>query len=239
MLPATRDFEAGAEIVPEFDSGLAAGLVRPRKASRRSRPTSRAGSSADLALGDLAADIVLGAVGVRRDIQCLSSTLSNSLLSVRWRGQQTIESGEAGLVAGVRESNRADKTALRSGEGWRRSGPSGWRRGARSGRGCVAWAARWAIGTNVSSLPNQPFVMDPAQAVLTDDELAGVVADNDRVGQKTMRFDAAPQGAFGGDPHRDRDGLSEPEMPRAGPDARSRPSRSANRRSGCSRSADR
>src|SRR5277367_2758545 len=74
--------------------------------------------------------------------------------------------------------------------------PSDWRRTARSGRG--RGAAR--LGERIEFV-NQPFVMDPAQAMLTDVELAGVVADNDRVGEKTVGFDAAPQGAFGGDQH--------------------------------------
>ena len=47
--------------------------------------------------------------------------------------------------------------------------------------------------------------MDPAQAVVADIELAGVVADDDGVGQKAVGLDAAPQGALGGD--RDRIGL--------------------------------
>ena len=37
--------------------------------------------------------------------------------------------------------------------------------------------------------------------MLADIELTGVVADNDGVRQKTMRLDAAPQGALGGDRH--------------------------------------
>ena len=47
--------------------------------------------------------------------------------------------------------------------------------------------------------------MDPAQAVVADIELAGVVADNHGVGQKAVGLDAAPQGALGGD--RDRIGF--------------------------------
>ncbi len=41
--------------------------------------------------------------------------------------------------------------------------------------------------------------MNPAQAMLADIELAGVVADDDGVGQKSVRLDAAPQGALGGE----------------------------------------
>ncbi len=48
---------------------------------------------------------------------------------------------------------------------------------------------------------NQTFGVDPAQAMLADIELAGVVADDHSVGEQAMRLDAAPQSAFGGDQH--------------------------------------
>ena len=35
-------------------------------------------------------------------------------------------------------------------------------------------------------------IMDPAQGVLSDIELAGVIADDDGIGQKGMLLDAAP-----------------------------------------------
>ena len=38
--------------------------------------------------------------------------------------------------------------------------------------------------------------------MLADIELTGVITDDHRVGQKTMRFDAAPQGSFGGNHER-------------------------------------
>src|SRR5258708_24218656 len=41
-------------------------------------------------------------------------------------------------------------------------------------------------------LVNEALGMDPAQAVLTDIELSGVIADNDGVGQKAVRLHAAP-----------------------------------------------
>jgi len=54
----------------------------------------------------------------------------------------------------------------------------------------------------VSSLWNQTLGMDPAQAVLTDVELPGIIADNHGVGQEAVRLDAAPQRSLGGDQHR-------------------------------------
>ncbi len=51
--------------------------------------------------------------------------------------------------------------------------------------------------------------MDPAQAMLADIELPGIVAGpraggDDALAQKAMGLDAAPQRAFGGDEHRVR-----------------------------------
>src|SRR6267142_6483093 len=65
-----------------------------------------------------------------------------------------------------------------------------------TGLGCAV-----LIGEGVE-LVNQTLGMDPAQAVLTDVELPGIVADNHGVGQEAVRLDAAPQRSLGGDQHR-------------------------------------
>ena len=51
-------------------------------------------------------------------------------------------------------------------------------------------------------LVNEALGMDPAQAVSADIELTGVGADDNGVGEKAVRLDAAPQGALGSDQHR-------------------------------------
>src|SRR6476646_1633066 len=48
-------------------------------------------------------------------------------------------------------------------------------------------------------LMHQPFRMDPAQRVLSDVELAGIVAQHHSVAQKTVCMDAAPLSPLGGD----------------------------------------
>src|SRR5271163_4135187 len=117
-MSAAGDFEACAEVVPEFDAVLAAGLQEAEKAVAAVAADVGAGSSADLALGDLAADIVLGAVGVQRDIGPFEH-LEQFALVGPLAGQQTIESGEAGLVAeDAVEPRRQHKFPL--GDGWRR-----------------------------------------------------------------------------------------------------------------------
>ena len=59
------------------------------------------------------------------------------------------------------------------------------------------------VGEGVE-LVDQPFGMDPAQAVASDVELAGIVAHDHGLGEQAMGLDAAPQRTFGGD--RDRVG---------------------------------
>src|SRR5947209_7076913 len=53
------------------------------------------------------------------------------------------------------------------------------------------------IGEGVE-LVNETFGMNPAQTMLADIELTSIVTDNDRVWQKAMPLDAAPQGSLGG-----------------------------------------
>src|SRR5690349_18447720 len=54
------------------------------------------------------------------------------------------------------------------------------------------------VGEGVE-LVDQPLGMHPAQRVLTDGELASIVADNHGVTQKLVRLDAAPECSLGGD----------------------------------------
>jgi hypothetical protein len=49
--------------------------------------------------------------------------------------------------------------------------------------------------------------MNPAQGVAADIELAGIVAEDDGLGQEAVRLDAAPQRALGGEADRVLDGL--------------------------------
>ena len=51
-------------------------------------------------------------------------------------------------------------------------------------------------------LVDQTLGMDPAQGMACDLELAGIIAEDDGVGQQAVRLDGAPQRAFGGQPWR-------------------------------------
>ena len=57
------------------------------------------------------------------------------------------------------------------------------------------------IGERVEFV-DKPFCMHPAQRVLTDGELAGVVTDNHHIAHQSLRLNAAPQCPFGGDADR-------------------------------------
>ena len=56
-----------------------------------------AGAAADLALGDLAADVVFGAVGVERDLRAIEHHQQFGLVGVQ-AGEQPIEGGKAGAA---------------------------------------------------------------------------------------------------------------------------------------------
>ena len=49
---------------------------------------------------------------------------------------------------------------------------------------------------------HQPFGMDPAQCVLTNRELPGIIAQHHGIAQEVVRVDAAPDRSLGGDLHR-------------------------------------
>ena len=116
-MPAVWDFEACAEIVPEFDAVLAAGLQEAEKVVAAIAAGVAAGSAADLALGDLATNVVLGAVGVQWDLWPFEHHQQFALVGAL-AGQQAIEGGEAGRAEDTVEPRRQFRFA--AGEGWRR-----------------------------------------------------------------------------------------------------------------------
>ena len=61
--------ESGAEIIPERDLQLVAGLEQRQEGIAAIATGIAAGAAAHLALGDESADVVFGAVGVQRDLR--------------------------------------------------------------------------------------------------------------------------------------------------------------------------
>jgi hypothetical protein len=60
--------EPSAEVVPDRDPELAAGLAEAEEGIATVTTEVGSGATADMALGHLAADVVLRAVGVQRDL---------------------------------------------------------------------------------------------------------------------------------------------------------------------------
>src|SRR5271166_5783936 len=190
--------EPGAEIVPERDAELLARLAEAEEGVTAVAPGVAFGPAADLALGHLAADVVLRTIGVQRDLRVVEHHQELGLVGVQPL-EQPIEGGKAG---GAQED-------------------------AVEARPHFAAAARrrcQAIGLEVGVVPpdqpadmllggallvgerlqlvHQALGMDPAQAMLADIELPGVVADDDRLVQEPVVGHGTPQRALGGDAHR-------------------------------------
>jgi hypothetical protein len=87
--------ETVAEIVPEGDAELRAGLCETQECIAAIAPGVAAGASAGLAPGDFAAEMVCPSVGVQRDLQAVEDEEQFGLVRVE-AGEQTIEGGEMG-----------------------------------------------------------------------------------------------------------------------------------------------
>ena len=101
---AARDGEARAQVIPEGDAVLGAGLEEGEEGVAAVSADVASGPPADCPLGDLTAG--------------LSSTISNSLLFARRRASRRSRVAKPVLWPKMR-SKRADKVALRAGDGLR------------------------------------------------------------------------------------------------------------------------
>ena len=95
---APGDGEACAQIIPEFEAVLGASLEESKKGVATIAAGVAAGSAADVAFGDLASNVVFGAVGVERNVGPFEHPQQFALVGAQAR-QQAVESGEASLVA--------------------------------------------------------------------------------------------------------------------------------------------
>ena len=94
----TGDAEAAAEIVPECDAELGAGLGKTEEGIAAIATEVTAGSGTELAAGDLAADVVLGAVGMQRRLGAVEHHQQFVLVGMQPR-EQAIEGDETGASA--------------------------------------------------------------------------------------------------------------------------------------------
>lgn len=174
-----------AEIVSEGEPEFCACLGQAEEGVAALAACVAAGAAADLALGDLAADVVFRAVGVKRDIGLVEDHQQFRLVGVE-AGEQPVEGGEAGL---------AFEDAVEAGT---QGGLSRRRRivaiGLEVGVEPPDQAADALLGGAMMigegvELVDQALGMDPAQGMAPDVELSSVVADDDGVGQQILRPD--------------------------------------------------
>ena len=87
------DVEPAAEVVPERDAELVAGLHQAEEGVAAVAAGLRAGATADFAPCHLAADVILRAVGVKRDIRPFEGAEQLDLVGVE-PGEQPVEGGK-------------------------------------------------------------------------------------------------------------------------------------------------
>ena len=173
-------------------------LARPRKASRQSRPRSLRVPPLTLRR------VTWQRMSFSEPLVCSgisgwSSTCSSSALLACRRCEQSVEHDEAGAAL---------EDAVEAGAQLGPTTPTGLApvrlqvgveppdqvADARLGGPLL-------VGEGVE-LMDEALGMDPAQGVLADIELAGIVADDHRLGQQAMRLDGSPERALGGEAHR-------------------------------------
>ena len=195
---SSGDTEPGAKVVPEGDAKFPAGLCKSEEGVAAVAADIALGSAADLALGNLAADVVLRAVGVQRDLRVIEHHQQLGLVGVQPL-KQTVEGGEARVPLEDTIEARTQFTA----SAWRRIEPVGLQIGIEPPDQSANMLLRTTllVGKRLQ-LVNQALGVDPAQRVVADVELPGVVADHDRLAQEPVCAHRAPQRALGGDAHR-------------------------------------
>ena len=182
------DGESAAEIIPECDPQFGAGLGQSEEGIAAVAADIAAGTTTDLAFGDLAADVVLRTIGVQRDVRMIEHGQQFGLVGMQPL-QQSIETDEAGALA----KDVVEPSAELAAPAWCRADAVVFQIGIElpDQPANALLSGPLVVGERVE-LVHQPLGMDPAQRMLTDSELAGVVADNHRVTEKSVRLDAAP-----------------------------------------------
>ena len=94
----TGNPKPAAEIVPECDAEFGAGLGKAEEGIAAIATEVTAGSRTEFAAGNLATDVVLGAVGMQRRLGAVEHHEQFVLVGMQPR-EQTIEGDETGAVA--------------------------------------------------------------------------------------------------------------------------------------------
>src|SRR5713226_2430941 len=91
------DIEPGTERIPEGDAELGAGFGEAEEGIPAVASGIAAGAAADFAFGEVAADVVFGAVGVEWDLRVIEHHQQFGFIGMQ-PGEQSIEGGKAGLA---------------------------------------------------------------------------------------------------------------------------------------------
>ena len=113
------DTEPRAEVIPEADAELGAGLGEREEGVAGVATRIAAGAARDFAPGDVATDVVFRAIGVRRDFRAFEHLEQLRLVGMKPR-EQAIEGDEAGF-AGEDAIERGFEISLALGR-WARNG---------------------------------------------------------------------------------------------------------------------
>src|SRR2546423_7742711 len=130
---------------------------------------------------------------MQRDVGTVEHGQQLGLVGMQPR-EQAVEGNEA--RAATEDATEAD--AKLTAAGWRWAGAVGFQVGVEvpDQRADMLLRGPLLIGESIE-LMHQPLGVYPTHRMLTDCELPGVIADDDRVTQKLMRVDAAPQRPLG------------------------------------------
>ena len=163
-----------SQIVPEGDAELGAGLGETEEGIAAVAPGIAAGAAADLALGDVAADVVLRTVGVQRALGPIEDNQQFGLVGV-----QPLEQAVEGNKAGCALEDPIEARPQGGLAPWRRILAVSFQIGIEppDQRPDALLGGAVAVGEGVE-LVDQALGVDPAQSVPADVELAGAVADD-------------------------------------------------------------
>src|SRR5450755_3849335 len=176
------DAEPGAKIIPEGDAELPAGLSEPEKCVAAVATDVAVGSAADVAFGDLAADVVFRTIGVQRNVRVIEHHQQFVFVGMQPL-QQTVKGDEAGAPLKDAIEARPHFTASTP----RRREPVGLQVGIEP----PDQPPDMLLGDTLLVSERLQFVhqalrVDPTESVLADVELPRVVTDHHRLAQEPM-----------------------------------------------------
>src|SRR4051794_23108395 len=186
------DGEPGAEIVPERHSELLAGFHQAQERVPAIAAPVAASSAADLAPGDLGADVVLRSVGVQRDLGAVEHSEQFGLVGTQPR-EQPVQGDETGPT--LKDAIKPRPQFGPAAPGW--LSPVGLEVAVKPAdqRSQVLLCRALMIREGIE-LVHEALGVHPAQGMQADAELAGIVADNHCPRQQAVRLDRTPEGAL-------------------------------------------